>query len=420
MEPQDSRRGQYIYERSNGAKSILMAMCIGLKSSEEEPRSLGDLTLEPYISSKQKRQFTPKKDELYKELERRCALKGNEKPRAANWSNKALLEWLVSNPIDSTEEVNYLRIEEKKFVDMLVEAAKETSGISDNSVVTPPGVVWNNLADMRLIHCLTVDSVKERYLRRNEVLNRRELDAIGGPRTEPSVDEVIANKYNDPSFNPRSIVLPTLHQDFQVSHDLSLENVPCEVSPEPVKRWLADRKAKLVLIINKWERSGNGGGNRRDVEDEGFGQAEGISFQDDDDRANFLSGNRSSLLYFWHVAIEHELLSHTVNILPRGLGATTESISPVSRKSRKRKGNDENTFPEDIVEGFRGISRATRSEELANCEVRIERSEKKIEDYIKKMEGCEDGNLRQFYQERLDAAKKMLVKATDEYDKLQE
>ena len=76
-----------------------------------------------------------------------------------------------------------------------------------------------------------------------------------------------------------------------------------------------DRKAKLVLIINKWERSGNGAGNRKEG-DEGFGQVDVESFQDDDERAAFLGNNRSSLLYFWHMSLEHDLLSQTVSILP--------------------------------------------------------------------------------------------------------
>ena len=153
-----------------------------------------------------------------------------------------------------------------------------------------------------------------------------------------------------------------------------------------------------------------------------FGQEEGAEFQDDDDRANFLSGNRTSLLYFWHMAIEHDLLSHTVNILPTELSATTNSVSPVSRKSRKgrkRKNDNESSIPNDIVEGFKAISRATRSEEIANCDARIERDERRVEEYIKKLDSCnDDDNLRQFYQERLESAKKMLIKATEEYDKL--
>ena len=120
------------------------------------------------------------------------------------------------------------------------------------------------------------------------------------------------------------------------------------------------------------------------------------------------------------MAIEHDLLSHTLNILPIGIGATTEDISPISHQTKKRKSMNDNKFPNDILEGFRAISRATVSEEIVNCDIRIEGSEKKIEDYIKKIENCNDNNLRIFYQERLDAAKAMLARAISDYEKLQE
>ena len=250
-----------IYETSNGAKSLLMAMCIGLRSSSKEnQRSLGDLTLEPFSSSRQTRQFIPKKAELVKEVERRCIITLNESPRAANWSNTALTEWLMTHPVECEEEVKYLQTEEAKFHDILFEANKEAVVIARNSSGHTNGMVWNNFADMRLIHCLIVESVREAYLQRNEVLNRRQLDARNGPAATSSVEEIIANQYDDSNFGPRSTILPSLHEDFTVSHDLSLERIPCEVSPDQVKRWLDDRKAKLVLVINKWERSGNEGG----------------------------------------------------------------------------------------------------------------------------------------------------------------
>ena len=67
------------------------------------------------------------------------------------------------------------------------------------------------------------------------------------------------------------------------------------------------------------------------------------------------------------MAIQYDILSHKVNILPQHLSATTESVSPVSRRSRKEKKcklKDQNRFPNDIMEGFRSISRAIRSEEI--------------------------------------------------------
>ena len=407
------------YERANGAKTLLLCMIIGL-------RDLGDLTVEPYVSSKQKKLFTPKKLDLMKEVDRRFLLNppttGGRKPRPSNWTTSTLTNWLLQHPITDAEDVKYLREEEEKFKQMILAANREET--STTTSATPSGVIWNSTADLRLIHCPTVDEVKEVYLQRHEVMSRRQLDAKNGPTAAPSVDEVIANQYNNSSFKPRSLSLPDLHEDFVVPIDLSLENVPCSVTPDQVKRWLADRKTKLVLIITKWEKSGNGGGNVRN--DDRFGQTsrfmEDAEFQDDDDRANFLSNNRPSLLYYWHMAVEHDILSQTVNILPDELSTTTESVTPVSKKSKhskKRKTEDGIQLPQDVVDGFKSISRASKSEELANCEARIEKGERRVEDFIKKLEDSDNGNLRQFYEERLVAAKKMLANATDEYDSLQ-
>ena len=311
------------------------------------------------------------------------------------------------------------REEKQEFIDMLHEAARETVTFRSTSA---PGMIWNNVADLRMIHCLTVDSVKESYLQRNNSLSRLELDRRNGPTAIPRVEVMIASHYNDETFRPRSLSLPNLHDDFLVSMNLSLEIVPCTITPDQVSRWLADRKAKLVLIINKWEKSGNGSGNRKEGDDM-FGQPDELhEYQDDDNRANFLGYNRSSLLYYWHMAIQHEFLSQTVNILPTMLSATTDSTSPVSRKSRgakKRKVEHESSnIPQELVDGFKSISRASNSEEITNCEARIEKAERSIEAYIKKLEDCEDGMLREFYEERLTAARIRLSNSTAEYEKL--
>jgi hypothetical protein len=55
---------KHAYEEANGAKILLMSMIIGL-------RDLGDLTVEPYASSLQKKVFTPKKVDLMNEVDRR-------------------------------------------------------------------------------------------------------------------------------------------------------------------------------------------------------------------------------------------------------------------------------------------------------------------------------------------------------------
>ena len=407
------------YEDSNGAKILLMSMIIGLPD-------IGDLTVEPYASSLQKKAFTPKKIDLIKEVERRVKCNPPDKgrkPKPSNWTMPSLREWLLHHPVTDEDDLQYLRQEVEKFQQTLLAAHREATSMSSSS--TPSGVIWNNTADLRLIHCLAVDEVKEAYLQRHQVMSRSQLDARNGPTAGPCVNEILARQYNNSSFQPRSISLPDLHMDFVNPIDLSFDNVPCAVTPDQVKRWLADRKTKLVLMITKWEKSGNGGGNK--IEDERFGQTsmfmDDADFQDDDDRSNYLGNNRSSLFYYWHMAAEHDILSQTVNILPSELSATTESISPVAKKSgysKKRKTTEVNQLPQDVVDGFKSISRASKSEEVANCETRIEKGERRVEDFIKKLEDSQNDGLRQFYNERLLAAKTMLANATDEYERLQE
>jgi hypothetical protein len=76
-----------------------MTMCIGLSSSDTEERVLGDVTVDPFLSSKQKRQFIPKKAVDLKLDD------GEKKPRAGNWSNTTLIEWLRSHPSEGREKV---------------------------------------------------------------------------------------------------------------------------------------------------------------------------------------------------------------------------------------------------------------------------------------------------------------------------
>ena len=94
METNEPPSCQDLYEQSNGAKVLPMAMIIGLRS-EDDKRNLGDMTLEPYASSNQKSTFSPKKNDLVNEIERRYATNPNSFPKKArplNWSKTLLME----------------------------------------------------------------------------------------------------------------------------------------------------------------------------------------------------------------------------------------------------------------------------------------------------------------------------------------
>ena len=98
---------------------------------------------------------------------------------------------MVGHPSNNKRRrCKFLREEEQTFHDMMIEANNKVT----NALVTPITItnIWNNTADMRLIHCLIVDDVRKAYLQRNEVLNRIQLDAQSGPNMLPCIEEVIA------------------------------------------------------------------------------------------------------------------------------------------------------------------------------------------------------------------------------------
>ena len=73
IQPSTNHSVQSVYKSSNGKKSILLAMYIGLYSGDEgdEIRKLADLTIEPFISSRVKRTFTLNKSDPTNKVKRR-------------------------------------------------------------------------------------------------------------------------------------------------------------------------------------------------------------------------------------------------------------------------------------------------------------------------------------------------------------
>ena len=55
-------------------------------------------------------------------------------------------------------------------------------------------------------------------------------------------------------------------------------------------------------MINCWNRSGDGKGDKIRKLEEGEGDGHEYEYQDDDDRTNFLQGNHTPMLYYWHQA----------------------------------------------------------------------------------------------------------------------
>ena len=224
------------YDNLNGSKKVLMAMLTGLSLKDDEgnpdSRILGDLKVEPYRSTKNKKLFKPGCEDLIAEIYRRVEVLGLEEVRAANWRIGKTMKWLFENKIISPDDIAFLREEERKFYDNLVAAEEER--IALQSLPKENGPVWSENADLRMVHCLLEDDIREAFFRRHDVMARDALDGRNSPHRPKTFKEKLADKFNSTEFSPHSEVFPDLHEDFAESFDLSLSNCPCEVSPEQV------------------------------------------------------------------------------------------------------------------------------------------------------------------------------------------
>jgi hypothetical protein len=164
----------------------------------------------------------------------------------------------------------------------------------------------------------------------------------------PNVFEVIAELWNDSTFNP---IAPAsdCHLDFQRATDCSYELVAglLLATPQKIEDCLASMRSELIRIIDRWERSGQGEGGRDQEEDQvdaadtnqdndDVSATSSISSGDNDSsprrprnfgsldrrppralqsRAAFLNGKPSYLLYYWEIIDAHQLLQSSVQLL---------------------------------------------------------------------------------------------------------
>jgi hypothetical protein len=261
------------YEKANGSKRLLLCMCTGLFASDEPgARVLGELNVEPYLSSKKKKIFKPSRHDLVAEVYRRLKVISVADQRHNSRSVDFLKKWFTDNKIDNPADVAFLRAEEAKFYNQLQKAQEESALMQPQQ---QPGVIFTHTADLRMVHCLLEDDVKQAFLAKHDCMDRQSLDARNSPNRPKRWLENFSDKFNSNEFAPFTEVFPYLHDDFAEPIDLGLVHCPAIVSPDQVKSWVADRKAKLVLLIDRRERSGNGDGQRME-DDNDFGHLQNI------------------------------------------------------------------------------------------------------------------------------------------------
>jgi hypothetical protein len=113
------------------------------------------------------------------------------------------------------------------------------------------------------------DDVKAKWLRRNNPKSIQQIDAHCSDVRDKNAFEMIANRWNSETFNPTTMV-SNCHYDFSQEIDIGFDATADFARACPTKVWdkLAKMKSDLCLIIEKWERSGQGDGGRVDEEDD--------------------------------------------------------------------------------------------------------------------------------------------------------
>jgi hypothetical protein len=90
--------------------------------------------------------------------------------------------------------------------------------------------------------------VKKAFLKKDDAMTCQQLDVKKSTNQAPTYAELVTELFNDPAFQPASLSLEDLHEEFADKFILDFETMPGRITTEEVKTRLADLRAKLVIV----------------------------------------------------------------------------------------------------------------------------------------------------------------------------
>ncbi len=370
----------------------LVTICIGLK--RDDGSDLINENEEPFVGMK-KREFKPKLDTLRDEVDRRWNLVktiNDDDLPIKKWKIPKCVEWLHDNPVTAEKDIEFLKQELAKMVQLYIEARQP-----------PPeeGKSWRKdcaLPFLRLMHCLCEDNVRKEYVSRAVIDNRETWDARNSEVRAPTWAELLAEKYADPSYNPKTV--PTvIHSDFSRSVDIGFDAIKSFSFPDPTQcgSRLASLKGQVTTAINKWEESGAGEcglvpNHQLGAKDPAANESDGgvstrplghyrafVMEGTQDNRGNFLRGLPTFVGYYWYILEKFDLLKTTTQVLAAGVGAADGGVdswsidyAPSADSSvRTRQTQDTETNKILAAIHFRGVQEDKQSEEKLKREMHM-------------------------------------------------
>jgi hypothetical protein len=475
-------RTHYMSVPAGEAKKVLFAMCLGLRANEDPNnpttiRYLSDFDVEPYLSLKNKKTFCPMHKHILNEIQRRFEVlkipaadrfKRSDKIKA---TMNAARTWLKEHPLTNQQDILFLQSEEKKFYDIHVMARLESRAMAlQKACGGAGGIVLTGKADMRLIHCILEDGVREAFLGRHDSLERDGLWMHGNATTW---NQQIANLFNDPNFTAVTEVFPELHSDFAQEISINRSDCPSNLTPEQVDFWVTDRQIKLLNVQRRHQLSRNGeGSRRRDIGSEDGSNIGNIDEEEDDDgdkleympdnRAVFLQTERSTILYQWEMFEKYNILDSLLSVLPSDLGVSSSMSTTIDsdddiarsaanstrRKRRRRQQSDDGSNNTSSPSGMaiqnahiaamssmvsvlksmaaartnstKAADVALARASLASARDAVEKAEKNVLFMTEKLEEAENPLVKAAYEGRLPCAQQRLESAEERYVEAEE
>ena len=249
----DKSLSQLIYEALEHSKKVLVTLCYGLTKDNTGGLPLINIDETPW-SQELRGSMKPSNKELAVEISCRQRLftglegtTGNKqfsiKPK--NKPREVLVEWLTTWPIHDDSCVDFLKTEAHR-VESFLQASLDES--RENALAMQHGAWVGPIPYLRLIHCLVdCDATRVAFLKRNDVKEREELDSANSPIRLKTGYEIIAAKWNDPGFNPKTRE-SNCHDEFNESIDLSHTKVVALIPADAlgVKNRLSSTRATLL------------------------------------------------------------------------------------------------------------------------------------------------------------------------------
>ena len=192
---------------------VLFAMAIGCNT-----RSLPSDKDPPFSKSKvYHTEIKPDAATLKLEITRRWKAYhfSGRQPRPANWKIQKWNQFLMANPIPSSEEVDLdwlaSELDEWKGIQQMINKSQQRE---DDRVIHRS---WStDVPFLRLYHTLVDDSLRAAFGKAYAAKMREELDGRNSSLFQPFYEKA-SNHFNDPNWIPHSLILPDLHEDYTTS-----------------------------------------------------------------------------------------------------------------------------------------------------------------------------------------------------------